>query len=47
MLPETGVDATHLLFEEDLRWDDGRLVPGAAPGIGVAWDEDALHRFRV
>lgn len=47
MLPETGVDATHLLFEEDLRWDDGKLVPGAGPGIGVAWDEDALRRFRV
>jgi L-alanine-DL-glutamate epimerase-like enolase superfamily enzyme len=47
MLPETGIDATHLLFRDDLRWDSGRLVPGDGPGLGVDWDEDALARFRV
>jgi L-alanine-DL-glutamate epimerase-like enolase superfamily enzyme len=47
MLPETGIDATHLLFRDDLRWDSGRLVPGDRPGLGVDWDEDALARFRV
>lgn len=47
MLPETGVDALHLLVTEDLRWSGGRLVPSSAPGIGMIWDEDALRRFRV
>lgn len=47
MLPETGVDATHLLLQDDLTWEDGKLVPGGKPGIGADWDEDALRRFRV
>jgi len=47
MLPETGVDATHLLYEEELRWDAGRLVPAGGPGLGVDWNEAALARFRV
>ena len=47
MLPETGVDATHLLFETDLAWDSGRLVPGSGPGIGVDWNEAALARYRI
>jgi L-alanine-DL-glutamate epimerase-like enolase superfamily enzyme len=47
MLPQTGVDATHLLVTEDLRWDDGRMVPSSAPGLGMTWDEEALRRYRV
>ncbi len=47
MLPETGVDAVHLLLKEDLRWRDGRLLPAARPGVGYVWDEDALLRYRA
>lgn len=47
MLPQTGVDAMHLLVPEDLAWDSGRMVPSSAPGLGMNWDEDALRRFRV
>ncbi len=47
MLPQTGVDAIHLLVTEDLGWSGGRLVPSTAPGTGMIWDEVALRRFRV
>jgi L-alanine-DL-glutamate epimerase-like enolase superfamily enzyme len=47
MLPETGVDAIHLLLKDDLQWQAGRLVPSARPGVGYAWDEDALRAFRT
>lgn len=47
MLPETGVDAIHLLMERDLIWDGGRLMPDRAPGVGYAWDQAAIDRYRT
>jgi L-alanine-DL-glutamate epimerase-like enolase superfamily enzyme len=46
MLPETGVDAIHRLLDEDLAWQDGRLVPSSRPGVGYVWNEEALRSFR-
>ncbi|HVZ13612.1 MAG TPA: enolase C-terminal domain-like protein [Bauldia sp.] len=46
MLPETGVDAIDRLLDEDLEWDEGRLVPSSRPGVGYVWNEPSLRRFR-
>jgi L-alanine-DL-glutamate epimerase-like enolase superfamily enzyme len=47
MLPETGVEAVHLLVSQELAWEHGRMLPSTAPGVGYVWDEDALAAFRV
>jgi L-alanine-DL-glutamate epimerase-like enolase superfamily enzyme len=46
MLPETGVDAIDSLIDEDLKWGAKGLLPSARPGIGIVWNEQALHRHR-
>ena len=35
------------LLREDLAWRDGRLLPAPGPGVGYAWDEEALRRYRL
>jgi len=47
MLPETGVDAIHLLLQQDLGWQEGKLIPAGRPGIGHIWDEKAIQRYRT
>jgi L-alanine-DL-glutamate epimerase-like enolase superfamily enzyme len=47
MLPDTGVDAIHLLLDQDLEWRSGRMLPSAEPGVGYRWNEAALQRFRL
>ena len=47
MLPETGVDAVHLLLRRDLTWHEKGLVPASHPGVGYSWDENALKQFRL
>lgn len=32
---------------EGMRVEDGYAVPSAVPGLGIAWDEDAIVRFSV
>jgi L-alanine-DL-glutamate epimerase-like enolase superfamily enzyme len=36
-----------LITTEGMKIERGRAVPSEAPGLGIAWDEDALQRLRV
>ena len=40
-----GIDAMHLLWKSDLLMQQGMMTPAESPGIGYAWDFDALKRF--
>lgn len=41
------VDWANVLLQEPLRIADGLAVPSARPGNGLAWNEDAVRRFRI
>jgi len=41
------VDWANVLVQEPLRIADGLAVPPARPGNGLAWNEDAVRRFRL
>jgi len=41
------VDWADVLLREPLRIADGLAVPSARPGNGLAWNEDAVQRFRI
>jgi mandelate racemase len=41
------VDWAGVLLQEPLRIADGLAVPSALPGNGLAWNEDAVRRFRI
>jgi len=30
-----------------MRIENGRAVPSSEPGLGIAWDWEAIHRLRV
>lgn len=45
MLPETNVESIHLLWNSDLQWQSGCLLPASRPGIGYDWNEDALRYY--
>lgn len=47
MLPETNVESIHLLWNSDLQWENGRLVPSALPGIGCDWNTEAIEYYRL
>ena len=47
MLPETGIEAVHMLWNDDLPWQDGGFIPTERAGLGISWDEEALARYRV
>ncbi len=36
-----------LITTEGMRIENGRAYPSEAPGLGIAWDEEALARLRV
>jgi L-alanine-DL-glutamate epimerase-like enolase superfamily enzyme len=46
MVPDTGIDAIQRVLDEDLAWQDGKLVPSLRPGVGYVWNEAALQQFR-
>ncbi len=46
MLPETGVESIHLLWNSDLQWQNGCLIPARVSGVGYDWNEDAIIRYR-
>lgn len=46
MLPETGIDPIDSLIDKDLEWGPGGLLPATKPGIGIAWNEQALIEHR-
>ena len=37
----------HLLLQQDLGWQEGKLIPAGRPGIGHIWDEKAIQRYRT
>ncbi len=41
------VDWASVLLQEPLRIADGLAHPSARPGNGLAWNEDAVRRFRI
>lgn len=41
------VDWANLLLQEPLRIEEGLAMPSAAPGNGLAWNQDAVRRFRI
>ena len=41
------VDWANAVLEEPLRIADGNAVPSSRPGNGLAWNEDAVRRFRM
>jgi mandelate racemase len=41
------VDWANVLLQEPLQIRDGLAVPSARPGNGLAWNEDAVRRFRI
>lgn len=41
------LDVAAPILEEPLRIEDGRAVPLPGPGVGMAWDEDAVDGFLV
>ncbi len=41
------VDWADPVLTEPLRIADGRTVPRESPGVGLAWDEEAVARFLV
>jgi mandelate racemase len=41
------VDWANAVLEEPLRIADGSAVPSSRPGNGLAWNEDAVRRFRM
>lgn len=41
------VDWASVLLQEPLRIADGLAIPSAKPGNGLAWNEDAVRRFRL
>lgn len=41
------VDWANVLLQEPLRIADGMAHPSARPGNGLAWNEDAVRRFRI
>ncbi len=41
------VDWANVLLQEPLRIADGLAVPSARPGNGLAWNDDAVRRFRL
>lgn len=47
ILPELGLESIHLLWQKNLPWDEGGLEPGVAPGVGYAWDEEAIAYYRT
>jgi D-arabinonate dehydratase len=47
MLPQAGIDGLDRIVTNDLAWQDGALLPDAAPGVNYVWDEDALRHFRM
>lgn len=46
ILPELGLESSHLVWASDLPWQDDGLGPSQAPGVGYQWDEDALRYYR-
>lgn len=40
-------DWADAILQEPLRIKDGYAIPSAAPGAGLAWNEDAVRRFLV
>jgi hypothetical protein len=46
MPPEGGLESAHLLWQHDIGFANGALQTTDMPGIGYAWDEDALHEAR-
>jgi L-alanine-DL-glutamate epimerase-like enolase superfamily enzyme len=45
-LPESGLDSIQLIWNADLVWSDGALVPTGRSGMGYDWNEDALRHYR-
>ena len=41
------VDWANVLLQEPLRIADGLAIPAARPGNGLAWNEDAVRRYRL
>lgn len=41
------VDWANVLLQEPLRIEEGLAVPSTTPGNGLAWNEDAVRRFRI
>lgn len=46
ILPELGLESSHLVWESDLPWQENGLGPSQSPGVGYQWDEDALRYYR-
>jgi len=46
MRPELGIESIHLLWDDDLRPTDGGFLAPPSPGVGYAWDEDAIEWYR-
>jgi D-arabinonate dehydratase len=45
-LPSFGLDSIQLVWNSDLDWKDGALVPPQKNGMGYDWNEDALKHYR-
>ena len=41
------VDWANVLLQEPLRIDEGLAIPSSRPGNGLAWNDDAVRRFRI
>jgi mandelate racemase len=41
------VDWASVLLQEPLRIENGHAVPSTRPGNGLAWNDDAVQRFRI
>jgi len=45
-LPDSGLDSIQLVWNSDLSWANGALVPPRASGMGYDWNEDSLNHYR-
>ncbi len=46
MLPESAAESIQLVWNSDLKWQDGHLLPSTTGGLGIDWNEDALRHYR-
>ena len=47
MLPESNVESIHLVWNSNLEWRDGGLVPASLPGVGYDWDYEAVEHYQA
>jgi mandelate racemase len=41
------VDWASPILQQPVTVEDGRIVPLETPGVGIAWNEDVIHRYRA